>query len=163
MMIEYYYSHEIPTSSGTKAKNRNVSRASQLQAVPRRSLLPGSVGRPLQLSSSGPQPDVYSGNRTGILPKAPLSPWKPCRLLSKKKLMALCAACHRGERTNYTHTHRVHHTMWQLMGCSHRRSEDLHAPPCSTHCWEDAQLCRVHQRMGSLNGPLLKLTKSPSY
>lgn len=32
-MIEYYYSHETQTFSGTKTKNKNVLRASLLQAV----------------------------------------------------------------------------------------------------------------------------------
>lgn len=101
MMIEYYYSHETPTSSGTKVKNRNVSRASLLRAVPWRGLLPGGVGRPPQLSLSGPRPDVHSESSTGILPKAPLSPRRLCSLLSEKELTALCAGCHRGERSSH--------------------------------------------------------------
>lgn len=32
-MIEYYYSHETQTFSGTKTKNKNILRASLLRAV----------------------------------------------------------------------------------------------------------------------------------
>lgn len=180
MMIEYYYSHETPTSSGTKAKNRNVSRASLLRAVPWRGLLPGGVGRPPQLSLSGPRPDVHSESSTGILPKAPLSPRRLCSLLSEKELTALCAGCHHGEHSSHCNSapwslrpapaalaclpaprqgaegtpapglgKEHNYAVWQLMGCSHRHCEDLHGPPCSIHCWEDAQFAESIRECGA--------------